>query len=56
MINKIIDEALIAHGFTIENETERTRFYKRESGSAIRFAILHKLNELASPAVLECRH
>jgi len=52
MINKIIDEALIAHGFTIENETERTRFYKRESGSAIRFAILHKLNELASPAVL----
>lgn len=52
MINKIIDEALIAHGFTIEHETELTRFYKRESGSAIRFAILHKLNELTSPAEL----
>jgi hypothetical protein len=52
MINKIIDEALIAHEFTIEHETELTRFYKRESGSAIRFAILHKLDELSSPTEL----
>ncbi|WP_444677960.1 ABC-three component system middle component 1 [Halomonas sp. E19] len=52
MINKIIDEALIAHKFTKEHETELTSFYKRESGSAIRFAILHKLDELTSPAEL----
>lgn len=52
MINKIIDEALIAHKFTREHETDVTSFYKRESGSAIRFAILHKLDELTSPAKL----
>ena len=52
MINKIIDEALIAHKFTREHETDLTRFYKRETGSAIRFAILHKLDELTSPAEL----
>lgn len=52
MINKIIDEALIAHEFKKEHETDLTSFYIRESGSAIRFAILHKLNELSSPAVL----
>lgn len=52
MINKIIDEALIAHEFTIEHETDLTKFYKRESGSAIRFAILHKLDELTNPAEL----
>lgn len=52
MINKIIDEALIAHKFTIEHASELTRFYKRESDSAIRFAILHKLDKLSSPAEL----
>ena len=52
MINKIIDEALIAHNFIREHETDLTSFYKRESGSAIRFAILHKLDELSSPAEL----
>jgi hypothetical protein len=52
MINKIIDEALIAHKFTKEHETELTSFYIRESGSAIRFAILHRLDELPSPAEL----
>jgi hypothetical protein len=52
MINKIIDEALIAHKFTIEHASDLTRFYKRESGSAIRFAILHKLDELSTPAEL----
>jgi hypothetical protein len=52
MINKIIDEALIAHKFTIEHASDLTRFYKREFGSAIRFAILHKLNELSTPADL----
>jgi len=52
MINKIIDEALIAHNFTKEHETDLTSFYIRESGSAIRFAILHKLDQLSSPAEL----
>lgn len=52
MINKIIDEALIAHDFTREHQTDLTSFYIRESGSAIRFAILHKLDKLSSPAEL----
>ncbi|RJL50663.1 ABC-three component system middle component 1 [Pectobacterium carotovorum] len=52
MIIKIIDEALIAHNFTREHETDLTIFYKRESGSALRFAILHQLDELSSPADL----
>ena len=52
MINKIIDEALIAHDFTKVHETDLTSFYIRESGSAIRFAILHKLDQLSSPAEL----
>lgn len=52
MINRIIDEALIAHRFTKELETDLTTFYKRESKSEVRFAILHKLNELSSPAEL----
>lgn len=52
MINKIINEALIAHKFKKEHETDVSRFYIRESGPAIRFAILHKLDELSSPAEL----
>lgn len=52
MINKIIDEALIAHDFKREHATDLTSFYIRESGSAIRFAILHKLDQLSSPAEL----
>lgn len=52
MINKIIDEALIVHNFTKEHATDLTRFYIREEGSSIRFAILHKLDELLSPADL----
>ncbi|MCK9606215.1 MAG: hypothetical protein M0R33_07155 [Methylomonas sp.] len=52
MINKIIDEALIAHDFTREHQTDLTSFYIRESGSAIRFAILHKLDKFSSPAEL----
>lgn len=52
MINNIINDALIAHNFTKEHETDLTSFYIRESGSAIRFAILHKLDQLCSPAEL----
>ncbi|OCG02755.1 ABC-three component system middle component 1 [Gilliamella apis] len=52
MIIRIIDNALITHKFTKEYEIEHTKFYKRESGSAIRFAILHKLDELPNPAEL----
>ncbi|MFQ1947393.1 ABC-three component system middle component 1 [Aeromonas veronii] len=52
MINKIIDEALISHKFKKEHGTDTTQFYIRESGSAIRFAILHKLDELLVPSEL----
>lgn len=55
MINRIIDEALIAHEFIKKHETELTSFYIRESGPAIRFAILHKLDELPSPAELNSK-
>lgn|SRR3990167_5819694 len=52
MITKLIDEALIAHGFSKEHETDATGFYIRESGSAIRFAVLHKLDQLPTPSAL----
>ncbi|MBI0473230.1 MULTISPECIES: ABC-three component system middle component 1 [Pectobacterium] len=52
MIIKLIDEALIAHGFSKVLETNATGFYVRESGSAIRFAVLHKLEKLVKPGEL----
>lgn len=52
MINRIIDEALKAHDFVKECENEHTSFYIRESGSAVRFAILHKLDKLETPKEL----
>lgn len=52
MINNIINEALLAHGFKKESESDLTGFYVRESGPAIRFAILHKLHELSTPSEL----
>ncbi|MGY3259046.1 ABC-three component system middle component 1 [Pseudomonas chlororaphis] len=52
MIIELIDEALIAHQFVKELEINNTRFYKREVGDAIRFAILHKLDELSTPKEL----
>jgi hypothetical protein len=52
MIVELIDEALIAHNFSKVLETESTRFYIREIDSAIRFAVLHKLDELTTPAEL----
>lgn len=52
MIIELIDETLIAHKFSKVLNTESTRFYIREIGSAIRFAILHKLDELTTPAEL----
>jgi len=55
MIRKLINEALIAHDFKMEMENDRTGFYVRESGSAIRFAILHKLDELPAPAELNAK-
>lgn len=52
MITRIIDEALISHNFKKEHENELTSFYVRESGSAVRFAILHKLDKLSTPSDL----
>lgn len=52
MIIELIDEALIAHQFVKELETDKTRYYKREVGDAIRFAILHRLDELSTPKEL----
>ena len=52
MIKQLIDEALVAHGFVSECELDTTSFYVRESGSAIRFAVLHTLGDLPDPAEL----
>lgn len=52
MITELVDEALIAHNFCKVLETNTTRFYIREIDSAVRFAILHKLDELLTPAEL----
>lgn len=52
MINNIIHEALLFHNFIKEDENDLTSFYIREAGSAIRFAILHKLDQLTPPSEL----
>ncbi|WP_238039348.1 hypothetical protein, partial [Psychrobacter sp. Ps6] len=52
MIKQLIDEALVAHGFVSKRESDTTSFYIRDSGSAIRFAIVHNLDELITPAEL----
>ncbi|MGO2262024.1 ABC-three component system middle component 1 [Halomonas sp.] len=55
MIKQIIDEALVAHGFVIKRELGTTSFYVREHGSAIRFAVVHNLDDLPAPAELNNR-
>ncbi|MBA6060188.1 ABC-three component system middle component 1 [Pseudomonas juntendi] len=55
MIKQLIDEALVAHGFVIKRELDTTSFYVRESGSAIRFAVVHTLDDLPDPAELNNR-
>lgn len=55
MIKQLIDEALVAHGFVNKRELDTTSFYVRESGSAIRFAVLHNLDDLPAPAELNIR-
>jgi len=52
MIKQLIDEALISHGFVNKRELDTTSFYVLDSGSAIRFAVLHNLDELLTPAEL----
>jgi hypothetical protein len=55
MIKQLIDEALAAHGFVSKRELDTTSFYVRESGSAIRFAVVHILDYLPDPAELNNR-
>lgn len=55
MIKQLIDEALVAHGFVSKRELDITSFYVRASGSAIRFAVVHTLDDLPDPAELNNR-
>lgn len=55
MIKQLIDEALVAHGFVSKRELDTTSFYVREAGSAIRFAVVHTLDDLPDPAELNKR-
>ncbi|MBC3487154.1 hypothetical protein HU750_15895 [Pseudomonas sp. SWRI50] len=55
MIKQLIDEALVAHGFVSEHKLDTTNFYVRETESAIRFAVLHTLDDLLDPAELNTR-
>lgn len=52
MIIDLIHQALVAQGFSQIENTDITTFYVRESGSAIRFAVLHRLDELVSASEL----
>ncbi|WP_394167993.1 ABC-three component system middle component 1 [Photobacterium piscicola] len=52
MIKQLIDEALVAHDFVSKRELDTTSFYIRDSGTAIRFAVVHNLDELITPAEL----
>jgi hypothetical protein len=55
MIKQLIDEALVAHGFVSKREQDTTSFYVRETGSAIRFAVVHNLDDFPDPAELNNR-
>ncbi|MEZ8639770.1 ABC-three component system middle component 1 [Vibrio lentus] len=55
MIKQLIDEALVVHDFVSKRELDTTSFYIRESGSAIRFAVVHKLDDFPDPAELNNR-
>ncbi|CCQ42306.1 ABC-three component system middle component 1 [Yersinia enterocolitica] len=55
MIKQLINEALLAHDFVSKLDMDNTSFYIRESGSAIRFAVLHNLDDLLDPAELNNR-
>lgn len=55
MIKQLINEALVAHNFVSKLDLDNTSFYIRESGSAIRFAVLHNLDDLPDPAELNNR-
>ncbi|MDU8459285.1 MULTISPECIES: ABC-three component system middle component 1 [Pseudomonas syringae group] len=55
MIKQLIDEALVAHSFVSKRELDTTSFYIRESGSAIRFAVVHTLDDLTTPGELNNR-
>lgn len=52
MIIELIHQALVAHGFSKVQDNETTSFYVRENGTAIRFAVLHRLDELMKPGDL----
>lgn len=49
MIIKIIHQALVENGFVNVANNKATDFYIKESGKAVRFAILHRLGKLVSP-------
>ncbi len=55
MIKQLINEALVAHDFVCKLDLDTTSFYIRESGAAIRFAVLHNLDDLPDPAELNNR-
>ncbi|MEN5139298.1 ABC-three component system middle component 1 [Pseudomonas juntendi] len=52
MIIDLIHQALVAHGFSKVQDNDTTGFYIREQGTAIRFAVLHRLDELIKPSDL----
>ncbi|MCW8276967.1 hypothetical protein IMF27_15840 [Pseudomonas sp. PCH199] len=52
MIIDLIHQALVAHGFSKVQNNDTTGFYVRENDTAIRFAVLHKLDELMKPGDL----
>jgi len=52
MIIDLIHQALVAHGFFKVQDNDTTGFYVRENGTAIRFAVLHRLDELMKPGDL----
>lgn len=52
MIIDLIHQALDAHNFSKVHENDSTGFYVREDGTAIRFAVLHRLDSLMKPGEL----
>lgn len=55
MIKQLIDEALVAHDFVSKRKLDTTSYYIRESGTAIRFAVIHNIDDLPDPTELNNR-
>ena len=52
MLKKILEEALIEHGFCLISQLESSSYYIHKKGESVRFSVLHQISHIPSPAEL----